>query len=718
MRTPHRLTLMLLLTLPLLASACKSDPSGPELPPLEAVVAEGDGQFGTLGQILPTRLRVLVRAVGSGKPQKEAAVLWTVEGGDASFTTSAATITDSTGSAFATVRLGGTAGEVVIRATVTERQTAQATFHLFAVDRPVLESLSSGEADVGDTLTLTGLNFSPTPGQNVVLFSGVRGAVVTSSPTQLSVEVPRCIPTRTVDVSVQLGALASESRTLSVVGNGEKTLLAPGEVLDITDAAGLQCVRLAGGGDVRYLAIVSSASTVGAAQHGFQLTGLADAGSSRVSAPVAARAARSATSSGGGGVPSAAWRWERTLRRWEAELVRDRPVLSGSARTSRPARVPAVGEERTFNVLKSGGGFDQVTAVAKFVGTHAALYLDVAAPSGGFTQEDLEAFAARFDDVSFPVVTSNFGSPSDLDGNERIVMLFTPAVNRLTPRGAAGFVGGFFFGVDLLRNSEGSNDGEVFYALVPDPTGMFSDPRPKSKVLEVTPAVLAHEFQHMVHFNERILKLEATTEALWLSEGLAQMAEEMVARSYESVGDLVSASLFRSGDAGRARRYMEDPGAVSLIVGTGQGTLEERGAGWLHVLYLTAQSGESVLGKLTRTTRTGVDNVTQTMGLAWPELTSNWWSALYLDPLGSDDPRLEFPGVSLANVLREGPFPLSPEEVGSGDFTRSGSLWSSSARYYIVQPAPQGSVALRLGGEAGSGSAPESALRMRLIRIP
>ncbi|NIR38511.1 MAG: hypothetical protein GWO00_01660, partial [Gemmatimonadetes bacterium] len=102
-----------------------------------------------------------------------------------------------------------------------------------------------------------------------------------------------------------------------------------------------------------------------------------------------------------------------------------------------------------------------------------------------------------------------------------VIILFSPAVNALTPRGSSGFVGGFFFGVDLLPDTEGSNAGEIFYTLVPDPDGIYSDPRPKDDILELVPAILAHEFQHMVHFNQRVLLLGAeANEAVWLSEGL------------------------------------------------------------------------------------------------------------------------------------------------------------------------------------------------------
>ena len=222
---------------------------------------------------------------------------------------------------------------------------------------------------------------------------------------------------------------------------------------------------------------------------------------------------------------------------------------AGQPGATEPAAVPALGERRTFQVWRGANDFEDVSAVAEWIGAEVAIFVDENAPSGGFDADDYEEFAGRFDDVIYPEVTDLFGGPSDLDANERVIVLFTPVVNSLTPSGSTGFIGGFFFGNDLLPENTGSNRGEVFYALVPDPTGIHSDPRTRKTVLDVVPAVLAHEFQHMVQFNQRFLLLDAGQEALWLAEALAQMAEEVVARRYEELGDPGSAEIFRAGCA-------------------------------------------------------------------------------------------------------------------------------------------------------------------------
>ena len=705
------------------AASCSEDPVVPTSPVLEIVVASGDEQYGTVGVSLPEPLRVVVRVADTQSPQPGTNVRWEVESGVATLLGSTTTVTDSVGAVQVRVRLGQTTGAVVVRATVIEQESAFATFGLFTVDPPELDEVSPTAVDVGDVVTITGSNFSPNIEQNIVLFSGIRGQVLSASETALQVEVPTCLPTRDVQVSVQLGTVASGMMTLSVTDAGEVTTLQVGEYVDVADDAGYACLRLPGGVGEQYLAIVQSASTVGGATHPFTLRGLSSSGPMLAAAHgPALHHARRGEATGGVAHPLARQtEWERHVRTREAELATKRsggslsivPPSAASAQTP-----PQLGTVRTFNVYNGGQGFDQVVAEARHVGSHVALFIDQDAPEEGFLDEDLQGFGDRFDDVIRPVVTEAFGQASDLDENQVVIILFTPVVNALTPSGGnGGFVGGFFFGLDLQPGQANSNGGEIFYALVPDPDGEYSDPRTTEDVLTVTPAVLAHEFQHMVHYNERILAGGATTnEALWLSEALAQMAEDRVSRAYDALGDGASAAQFRSGNIARARRYLEDTPDVSLIVGTGQGSLEERGAGFLYLLYLTEQEGPGLLGALTASVSTGIANVEGRTGASWPDLVADWWSAVYLDGPGPESGPMVYPQTDLRAFLGD-PFPLEPPTVGQSDFTATGALWSSSAAYYIVDPGLTGSSSVRLGGEAGGASAAQAALRMRIIRL-
>lgn len=710
-------------------AACSSPASVVE-PPLEALVASGDSQYGTAGQTLGTPLQVVVRSIVTKVPREGVTVVWTVTAGDASISGPAATVTDSTGSARARVRLGSATGEVTVRATVQQQNPANADFRLFLVNRPVLQEVSPASAAPGEAVILSGLNFSPDPDQNVVLFSGIRGRVTSASTTELTVIVPQCLPERSVTVRAQLGSVASDGVAFSVGAGGQTTQLQPGEAADADDPDGFECVTLPGDGSATYVVMAQSASRLGAATHPFTLYGLSSSASPLASAahsssssstPVGRAPSPTSLAAGPGAGFDAQFELDRELRALEKEATRGGGAVrwgGDPARAQGPAAAPpTVGERRTFQVFRSVGNFTEVTAEARFVGDRAVLFVDEDAPSGGYTQADLQLFSERFDDFIHPTVTSTFGAESDLDENERVVILFSPAVNALTPRGATGFVGGFFFGIDLFPETEGSNSGEIFYTLVPDPDGTFSDPRSKEAILELTPGIAAHEFQHMVHFNQRVLLLGAeANEALWLSEGLAQYAEELVAREYADAGDPESEELFRDGARERSRRYLAEPEAVSVVISAGQGTLEERGAGFLYVMYLADRFGNELLAGLTRTTGIGVDNVEAETGTQWPLLLSEWWAAVRLDETGVESSPTEYPSVDLRSFLQD-PFPLEAEDLGSGGFERTGSLPSSSVAYYEIVPPAGGSLTVRIGGAGGGVIPPQAGLQLRVIRV-
>ena len=86
---------------------------------------------------------------------------------------------------------------------------------------PSIDSIAPSRARVGEILTVTGKNFSPTPSSNLVRFEGSRdGRVVSATPTQLQVEVPD-VPAATgrpnrVPVTVTVGGRTSDASLIAV----------------------------------------------------------------------------------------------------------------------------------------------------------------------------------------------------------------------------------------------------------------------------------------------------------------------------------------------------------------------------------------------------------------------------------------------------------------------------------------------------------------------
>jgi hypothetical protein len=715
-----------------LASCGDGDPTGLDTSRLEVVVVKGDGQAAEPESLLPTAFQVRVRTIGNGAPVEGAEVLWEVLEGSGATLDPAVSETNNLGLTATTLTLGPELGIYRVQARVRGTESPPVEFAARAVRMPSLDQLPAGSVSAGDTILLGGANFSSFPDDNVVTFSRIRGRVVSSTESELRVEVPPCLLEREYHLQVRIGSLSTSVASIQVEGSAGYLDLERGGDLVLDLSEGLGCFQLPAEPGSLYLVVPHSTSTVGAGAHDYSLVGLTSDGASpspMAGSPVSVESiGLSATGSQASGyqIPvhwptlEAQDRWDERLRLLEAELLaQPSPIPSSSSGGPGPSLIPAVGDQREFHVLAADERFEKVKASLRYVSDHVLVYLDEDVPAGGFTDEDLAAMASEFEDPVYPVLTGAFGSESDLDGNGRVIILFTAAVNRLTESGSESFVGGFFYGLDLLRGRSGSNGGEIFYSVVPDPNGAEGPAIGKYTALSTIPAVLAHEFEHMIHFNQRILVKEAVIpEALWLSEALAQMAEDLVGTAFDEAQRPTKAYQYRVGNWIRARKFLQNTSQVSVLASLPPGTLAERGAGWLILKQVLGRSGgEDLLFGLASSTATGVDNLSGALGLDWEEILADWVGSLYLDGTNVPvRPELLVQGVNLRASLSEsdGSYPLRAQLFGEESAYLEGTLWSSAPDYFIISP-PAGGVAVGAGGPLGG--APEATLGLQVLLV-
>lgn len=690
-------------------SASCGDPSGPAQN--RTIAIEGDyPRLGPAGGSLEAPFRVRVTGGRSGGPIAKVNVSWRVVQGSDATISPVSTLTDTAGIAQALLTLGPDTGLYRVEASLPGSAGAPAVFEVRAVRPPQILSITPDPAAAGSIVRITGLDFSPVASDHTVLFGGFRGIVVDGTATELEVVVPACLPTRSVSVMIELGPVRSDSVSLAVVAEGGDPLaLDPGDAVTLSSAAELGCIRLPEGlGSAWYLVIAQNASDVAGQDLPFQLAGLAGP----VSATSAGFTPAGIASLGELAPGDPTILWEARLRARERELPLESAIPPrGELGVLGYVRPPEIGDRRSFQVLNKDETFTRVTAEVKYVSDRAVLYQDLNAPSGGFSAADFQALGRLFDDPIYDAIIETFGAPSDVDGDGRIIILFTPVVNEMTPRNSQGFIAGFFYGLDLTTQPN-SNRAEIFYSLVPDPAGQFSDPRATSDVLRAVPPVLAHEFQHMVHFNQRFLVRNAPSEEQWLSEALAHTAEDVVAAVLRARGDGRANEFFGSNLA-RARLYLADPGGASLINDEPPGSLEERGAQWLFIKYIMGHyGGTDLLGQLTQTTLSGVANVTSATGRSWSALLADWSVALWADDAPelqglTLDPRFTFPELNLREeyAQRNQPFPLGPVSIGMHDFIAHDTLPASSMDYRMLVASPFAPPPLHLNF-AGARGAP------------
>ena len=339
---------------------------------------------------------------------------------------------------------------------------------------------------------------------------------------------------------------------------------------------------------------------------------------------------------------------------WSAAALR-------GLRASVSAAVPPVGSLRQFHVVSTLDTvrvkYARVTAQLQYVGTSILIYVDTASPAGGFSSAQLANFGQTFDQVLYPIDLSTFGSPSDIDQNGHLIMLLSPVVNGLTSRSdcaTQGYIAGFFDGVDLVSRDTVSNQGEVFYALAPDPNGAVSCAHPATVLEDELGATFLHEVQHLINFSEHVVVRNGDQEEGWLDEGESLVAEELGARYYEAkypppTGRSNPLQLFPdsaegyiSGDLVTSYSYLLRTDTSTLTLHTdADGGLNWRGGDWLLLRYLGDRKGNQFFAALDQSAITGIANIQAAAGASFDELFGDFSVALYTDSV---------PGVARSQI--------------------------------------------------------------------
>jgi hypothetical protein len=656
------------------AAACGGDdgdgPTGLDPNVFELAVVSGGNQTGLAGTVLDEPMVVRVRRKDTGAPEEGATVQWRVISGSGA-TTRSASGTDESGEASTLVALGDVAGEVVVEASVLGLVPVTLA-PVTVLPAPSIRSVTPASVDPGDTIDVV-VDDLPAGMSAVVLFDGVEADIAErqdGTPSSLRAVVPPpagvCSAQGvSVDVRLRVDGVTTSGSPITVSVPADPFQV--GQVLVIEGTNDVQCALLpTDNGNAKYLLVALSAQ--------FEQTGSfrVTLGSSNVTF-AASDAAPSIEQAN----------FHSRLRAYEHRLASRglAPATPPSSTTEFEMFAgPSLGDTRQFWALNdidatsddelTEDEFDRITATLEFIGANTLLYIDDRAPFAGLTPEDIEFLGETYDRRLYDVAVDYFGEPTDVDANDKVVILLTPTVNSLTVPGSPGVVIGFFFGLDLFPPSASgcdecrySNGSELFYGVVPDPNGDFSDPRTREFVNRVLPGVMVHETVHMIDFRYQVFEnVPASLENLWLSEGIAHASEELAGDVVFVEGDQDLADKLYGRNFGRAAIYLEAPQDFSLTATEGSGSLGERGAWWLFFRWTAEQYGDFLFRGLTQANANGVRNVEGQTGEDFFRLFADYSVAIWADDMGIPGlpERYEIPKWMLRSILTEDGDPTSP----------------------------------------------------------
>jgi hypothetical protein len=458
--------------------------------------------------------------------------------------------------------------------------------------------------------------------------------------------------------------------------------------------------------------------------------------------------------------------FERNLRaRWRGDLRRLRaagpsgrmPSANSAARHSGAyasikdlPSTPAIGTLVELNASSTSSCDVPLRRTARVtaVTNQAIVVEDTTAPPGGFTNGEYLSIATTFDTLVFPLDTTLFGAPYDMDSNGRVILFFTTAVNQRTPQNSTSVIGGFFWERDLIPRTPNaivpfacanSNEGEMFYLPVVDAASRYNPFfTSKNRLLAEINSTTIHEFQHLINSSHRIYITPEIVESEegWLNEGMSHLAEEILymrvagvqprtdltfTQSTTPVSRFDALNNYQLDNLARFSGYLASTETVGSYADAED--LGTRGAAWallrwtldhssgppepyLHALISAPTQGMpnfnnvfSGVGGLATAARNSAiahytDNLTTTMALNYSHLSWNFRDWI---------PRF---------VSNSGRYPLGTRSLING-IQQNVSLVAGGSAYirFRVNAGVTGAVSITLGG-----SAPATATELVLVR--
>lgn len=326
---------------------------------------------------------------------------------------------------------------------------------------------------------------------------------------------------------------------------------------------------------------------------------------------------------------------ESSIRARERELAR-RLQESGGYRPGAAKTVPQEsGRIRKF-AFPSFEGRPGITITSLLVATseRANAYVDLL-DVGRMSNDSIKVQIERFSETTYPIVTSAIGPPSDVDNDGKIHFLYT---NRVNPDNSLFGSAAFFHAASLLSVNQGGdgNLSDMFY-IDPD-----TDPWRMH-------GLLAHEFQHLISFNQRVLIRNGQPEVLWLNEGLSHFCEDLIGEN-RAHNDWHVDLLLRNTSGG------------PLVTTSRMGQMS-RGAAYLFVRSLVEESGTGILARLVQSDAIGLENIEAAAGRQFGDIFERHVARLFLSGLGINA-NLSFTAAPLADdVSGARTFPLPHQSL-------------------------------------------------------
>ena len=252
-----------------------------------------------------------------------------------------------------------------------------------------------------------------------------------------------------------------------------------------------------------------------------------------------------------------------------------------------------------------------------------------------YSQSDLRRAADRFASETYPTNRDFFGSEwsPGIDSDPRLHILHSEQLG--------SSIAGYFSGADEVSSlaQPFSNQREMFYINI-------DNTEPNSEFYN---GVLAHEFQHMIHW------YQDKNETTWVNEGLSELAMQL--NGYDTGGaDFVFSQLPDT----QLNAWSDDP----------NGRTEHYGAAYLFMAYFLERFGNELMQAVIADDANGIDGFDNALsaagtGLTFDEVFADWVVANLLDDPSLADGQYGYQDLDPTSMQRDLSLRRFPAQIES-----------------------------------------------------
>jgi immune inhibitor A len=316
---------------------------------------------------------------------------------------------------------------------------------------------------------------------------------------------------------------------------------------------------------------------------------------------------------------------EPSTEEWLAETVLpERDLLALTTRLTKPAQpIPMVvnatsphyevGDRSEFWINEQATNtYFRSWATLRYIAPHVYVWVE---DGYDVDQDDLIRSAERFEDETYPTNRHFFGSEwmPGVDNDPHINIF----------NGNVPGVGGYYSSADEYSHlvNPYSNEREMFYINL-------DNSRPGNDYYD---GILAHEFQHMIHWHTD------RNEDTWVNEGLSELAAYLNGYNVGAADRVFS----RTPDT-QLTAWADDPHVAG----------PHYGGSYLFMVYFLERFGDEVLRQVVASKADGIagfDEVLADRGLevTFEDVFADWLMANYLDDPSLGDGRYGYRGLAI-----------------------------------------------------------------------